>query len=328
MRRLIKRMTSSRNFYLFLFLVLVIIIFYMCQPLYLSEDNIRNILYSASVTGVLMVGIANLLISGNMDLSAGAVGCFCTILGAMMINLRFPWPIALICTVGLGIVCGLINALMTYKLGIIPFIGTLGIASVWSGIGAIITKQASITMTNESFFKFGSNKIGVIPWAFLYVVFLCVIYGLIMKYTKFGRKVYTCGGNRVAARLAGIKIEKIGTIMMCNCSALAALAGMVMASRMHLIHYQNLQDTSTMSAITSALLGGIAFGGGSGTMLGAFLGLMLLCCFKNGIDIIGCNEYVQILFNGILLIAAMAVDFFNNLSREKSLKAKNSVTAK
>ena len=328
MKRFLGKLTKSRDFYLFLFLIVVIVVFQLLQPLYLSKDNIRNILYSVSVAGVMMVGIANLLISGNMDLSAGAVGCFCAILGVYLVNLGIPWPFAVIGAIIFGIICGLINAAMFYKLGIIPFIGTLGISKVWSGLAAIITRQASVTMTNEAFFKFGAGKFGIIPWAFLYVIVLCVVYGLIMKYTKFGRQVYMCGGNFVAARLAGIKTKKIGTIMMCNCSGLAALAGMLLASRMHLIHYQNLQDTSTMQAITSALLGGIAFGGGSGGMVGAFLGLMLLNCFKNGIDIIGCNEYVQILLNGVLLAAAMAVDYFNNLSRQKSLKAKNEAQSK
>ncbi len=328
MSKFFKKLTRSRDFYLFLFLIVVILIFQIIQPLYLSKDNIRNILYSVSVAGVMMVGIANLLISGNMDLSAGAVGCFCAILGVYLVNLGIPWPLAIICTIGFGVICGLINAAMFYKLGIIPFIGTLGISKVWSGLAAIITRQASVTMTNESFFKFGAGKFGIVPWAFLYVIILCIIYGLIMKFTKFGRQVYMCGGNFVAARLAGIKIQRIGTIMMCNCSGLSALAGMLLASRMHLIHYQNLQDSSTMSAITSALLGGIAFGGGSGGMFGAFLGLMLLNCFKNGIDIVGCNEYVQILLNGVLLAAAMAVDYFNNLSRQKNLKAKNEAAKK
>lgn len=324
MNRLIRKVTTNRNFYLFLFVVLIVVIFYSIEPLYLSSDNIRNILYSVSITGVLMVGMATLLLSGNMDLSAGAVGCFATILGCMMLNAGVPWVIALILTIGIGVLCGLWNAFMTYKLGIMPFIGTLGISYVWSGIGAIITKQASVTLTNESFFKFGTIKFGIVPIAFLYVVLLCIIYGVIMNYTRFGRRVYMCGGNRVAARLAGIKCEKIGTIMMCNCSGLAALAGMLMASRMHLIHYQNLQDSSTMGALTAALLGGVAFEGGNGGMLGAFLGLMLLNCFKNGIDIIGANEYVQVLLNGVLLMAAMAVDFFNNLSRQRKLKEKKS----
>ncbi|MBQ8830577.1 MAG: ABC transporter permease [Oscillospiraceae bacterium] len=326
---MIKKITTSRNFYLFLFIVLIAVIFTIINPLFISADNIRNILYAASITGVMMVGMANLLISGNMDLSAGAVGCFAAILGSYMINAGVPWVIATIGAIGFGVLCGLLNAFMTYKLGIMPFIGTLGISNVWSGLAAVITRQASVTLTNESFFVFGSAKIGnLIPWAFLYVVILCLVYTFIMKCTKAGRKVYMCGGNRNAARLAGIKVEKVSTVMMCNCSGLAALAGMIMTARMHLIHYQNLQTTSTMGAMTSALLGGVAFGGGSGAMGGAFLGLMLLTIFKNGIDIIGCNEYVQIMFNGILLAAAMAVDYFNNLAQQKSLKAKNEESAK
>ena len=325
---MIKKITTSRNFYMFLFIILIAVIFTIINPLFVSADNIRNILYAASITGVMMVGIANLLISGNMDLSAGAVGCFAAILGAYMINAGVPWVIATLGAVGFGVLCGLLNAFMTYKLGIMPFIGTLGISNVWSGLAAVITGQASVTLTNESFFAFGSAKIGnLIPCAFLYVVALCLIYAFIMKRTKAGRKVYMCGGNRNAARLAGIKVETVSTVMMCNCSGLAALAGMIMTARMHLIHYQNLQTTSTMGAITSALLGGVAFGGGSGTMGGAFLGLMLLTLFKNGIDIIGCNEYVQIMFNGILLAAAMAVDYFNNMAKQKSLKAKNEALA-
>ena len=326
---MIKKITTSRNFYLFLFIVFVAVIFTIINPLFISVDNIRNILYAASITGVMMVGMANLLISGNMDLSAGAVGCFAAILGAYMINAGVPWVIATIGAIIFGILCGLLNAFMAFKLGIMPFIGTLGISSVWSGLAAVITKQASVTLTNESFFVFGSAKIAnLIPWAFIYVVILCIIYAFIMKRTKAGRKVYMCGGNRNAARLAGIKVETVSTVMMCNCSALAALAGMIMTARMHLIHYQNLQTTSTMGAMTSALLGGVAFGGGNGAMGGAFLGLMLLTIFKNGIDIIGCNEYVQIMFNGILLAAAMAVDYFNNLAQQKSLKAKHEAEAK
>lgn len=326
---MIKKITTSRNFYLFLFIVLVALIFTIINPLFVSADNIRNILYAASITGVMMVGMGNLLISGNMDLSAGAVGCFAAILGAYMINAGIPWVIATLGAIAFGILCGLLNAFMAFKLGIMPFIGTLGISSVWSGLAAVITKQASVTLTNESFFVFGSAKIAnLIPWAFIYVVILCIIYAFIMKRTKAGRKVYMCGGNRNAARLAGIKVERVSTVMMCNCSGLAALAGMIMTARMHLIHYQNLQTTSTMGALTSALLGGVAFGGGNGAMGGAFLGLMLLTIFKNGIDIIGCNEYVQIMFNGILLAAAMAVDYFNNLAQQKSLKAKHEAEAK
>ena len=326
MYRTAKRIVSSRNFYLFLVFIVSLGVFTIINPLYMSVNNIKNILYSVTVSGIVMVGIGNLLISGNMDLSAGAVGCFSAIIGVFLINAGCPWGIAVIATLICGAVCGLINAAMTYKFGIMPFIGTLGISYVWKGIGNVITNDADINVTNESFFSLGSTKIGEFPIAFLYVVILCILYGLIMKYTKFGRKVYMCGGNRTAARLAGIKIERVGTIMMINCSCLAALAGLVLASRMHVINGDNLQDTTTMSAITAALLGGIAFGGGSGNMFGAFIGIMLLNSFKNGIDIIGCNEYIQIILNGLLLCAAMVVDYFNSAANKKKLKQTNKST--
>jgi len=179
---MIKKITTSRNFYLFLFIVLVALIFTIINPLFISADNIRNILYAASITGVMMVGMANLLISGNMDLSAGAVGCFAAILGSYMINAGVPWVIATIGAIAFGVLCGLLNAFMTYKLGIMPFIGTLGISNVWSGLAAVITRQASVTLTNESFFVFGSAKIGnLIPWAFLYVVILCLVYAYTLE---------------------------------------------------------------------------------------------------------------------------------------------------
>jgi ribose/xylose/arabinose/galactoside ABC-type transport system permease subunit len=129
-----------------------------------------------------------------------------------------------------------------------------------------------------------------------------------------------CGGNRNAARLAGINHEKVGAIMMINCSVLSSLAGVVLASRMHEITPTNLQSTSTMSAITAALLGGVAFMGGIGTMKGAFIGILLLNSFKNGLDIIGVNPYWQIIANGLLLIAAIIVDYINQLSLAKKLK--------
>lgn len=324
-KRRLKRLTSSRNLYLLLFLIVVVVVLSIINPLYISMDNIKNIMYSVSVSGVLMVGIATLLISGNMDLSAGSVGCFAAIIGVFLINAGCPWGIAVIAAMAVGGLCGLLNAVMAYKFGIMPFIGTLGISYVWSGISGIITNEANINLTNESFFKFGSTKIGDIPLAFLYVIILCIVYGIILKHTKFGRTVYMCGGNKHAARLAGIKSERVGTIMMINCSALAALAGMLLASRMHVINANNLQDTSTMSAITAALLGGIAFAGGAGNMFGAFLGIVLLNSFKNGIDIIGCNEYVQVVFNGLLLCAAMIVDYFNQMADKKKLKRTNDV---
>ncbi|MDR2357644.1 MAG: ABC transporter permease [Oscillospiraceae bacterium] len=313
---------GSRDFWLVLVLIAVLAVFALVNPLYLSFNNIKNIMFSVSVSGVMMVGIAALLISGNMDLSAGAVGCFATIIGARLMNAGVPWGVAVLATVAVGAACGFLNVLMAYKLGIMPFIGTLGISFVWQGLANQVTHNAAVHIENESFWKLGAGKIFDIPVVFIYVALLCALYGLFLKYTRFGRRVYICGGNRFAARLAGINHEKVGAIMMVNCSVLSSLAGVILASRMHEITPTNLQTTSTMSAITAALLGGVAFMGGVGAMKGAFIGLLLLNAFKNGLDMLGMDAYWQIIANGLLLITAIIVDYINQRSLQNRLNRK------
>ncbi|MDR1589116.1 MAG: ABC transporter permease [Oscillospiraceae bacterium] len=320
--RIFRRATLSRDFWLVIVLVAVIAVFTSINRLYMSFNNIKNIMFSVSVSGVMMVGIATLLISGNMDLSAGAVGCFATIVGALLMNAGVPWGLGVLATAAVGALCGFINVLMAYKLGIMPFIGTLGVSFVWQGLANQITHNAAVHIENESFWKLGAGKVFEIPMVFLYVVILCVLYGLLLKYTKLGRRVYICGGNRSAARLAGINNERVGAMMMINCSVLASLAGIILASRMHEITPTNLQTTSTMSAITAALLGGVAFMGGIGTMKGAFIGLLLLNAFKNGLDMLGMDAYWQIIANGLLLITAIIVDYVNQRSLSNRLKQK------
>jgi ribose transport system permease protein len=319
-RKLGRRAAQSRDFWMFLVLAIVVAVFSFIKKEYFTFDNIKNIMYAVSVSGVMMVGIAPLLISGNMDLSAGAVGCFAAIVGALLMNMGVPWGLAVLAVAVVGALCGLVNVVMAYKFGIMPFIGTLGISFVWQGLANQVTANAAVLIKNKAFFQLGGAKAFGIPMVFLYVVILCAVYGVMLKFTRFGRKVYMCGGNRSAARLAGINHEKVGAVMMINCSVLAGLAGVVLASRMHEITPTNLQTSSTMNAITASLLGGVAFMGGIGTMTGAFIGLLLLNCFKNGLDLIGIDSYWQIIANGLLLIAAIIVDYFNQLSIAKKLR--------
>jgi ribose transport system permease protein len=130
-----------------------------------------------------------------------------------------------------------------------------------------------------------------------------------------------CGGNMMAARLSGVNVTKIGTIMMINCSALSAFGGIVLSSRMHQISVDSMM-TALMNSITATFLGGVSFGGGSGSMAGAFIGLLMLSFFNNGLVIIGVGTYWQFVAQGLLLIIALTVDYFNNLSRQKMLKAR------
>jgi ribose transport system permease protein len=318
----IKRLFSGKTFTLFIVLIAVVIMFYIINQNYLSLDNIKNILYQASLSGTLVVGIACLFISGNIDLSTGAIGMFGGLIVAFLLQTGMPWVWALLITMGYGLVAGAINAFWSGVLGFFPFISTLAMASAWSGLGLVLTNAQNIAISNKSFWMLGSTAVfGIIPLPFFIMLALFIIYGFILSSTRFGRRMYMCGGNRNAARLAGINPKKVSTILFLNNGAIAALGGAIMASRMHMASPSAVIG-SEMDGITAAILGGIAFHGGGGGMFGCFIGLLLLNSFKNGLVVAGLDPYWQIVASGVLLIAALVLDFFREKRRIKTLKAR------
>jgi ribose/xylose/arabinose/galactoside ABC-type transport system permease subunit len=296
------------------------VLFSLLNSNYLKLSNIKTILINASTGGTLMIGFATLLISGNADLSVAAVGTIASITCCKLITAGAPWPIAVIVSLALGGLCGAVNAVMWFKFHIMPFIGTMGISSVWTGLAAYITKNAPVLVENQGFFKLGSPVFfRFLPISFAYVIILALFYGLILSQTKFGRKVYMCGGNVFAARLSGVNVTRVGAVMMINCSMVSAFGGIVLSARMHQITADSLTMT-LMSSMTGAFLGGVSFGGGSGGMLGAFLGLLVLNFFNNGLIMAGMGTYWQIFAQGVLLIIALTVDHFSTNTRAKALK--------
>ncbi|MDR1589933.1 MAG: ABC transporter permease [Oscillospiraceae bacterium] len=318
---MLKKITKSKAFMLLVLLAVMCVIFSLGNKLYLSPNNLKNIMIASSLSGTVMVGILCLLISGNIDLSAGAVGSMGALVTALLINAGVPWFIALLLCIIFGACTGGVNAFLAYKFGINPFIGTLGMSSVWEGLTYIISGNQSILMSNESFFKVGTSEILGIPLPFLYFAILSVIFGLILYYTKFGREIYMSGGNRMAARLAGVNIQKIGTIMMMNCSAIAAFAGAVLCARMKYVIPASVRGRE-MDAITSAILGGVSFMGGTGGTGGAFVGLLVLNAFSNGLEMWGVQAYWQIIASNLLLLVALTVDYFNERAIRRNLQQK------
>ena len=314
-----KRFTRSKTFPLILVLILVSVLFTLIKPIFISGGNLVNIANSATVSGIIMVGIICLLISGNMDLSTSSVAIFSSVVMAYASSAGAPWPLALLAGLGTGACCGAINAFLAYGCGIFPFIGTLAMGSVWSGLCNLITNAQSISFTDDTLWWLGNGTVLGIPAGYLLMVLLLVIYGLILSKTMFGRTIYMLGGNRQAARLAGLSIKKTGTILMINCGCMSALAGCVLACRMH-----NAIPATTlpMDAITSAVLGGVAFGGGAGSTLGGFFGLMLLTTFTNGLQVVGLDAYWRTVASGVLLVLALTLDYFNNKNIARQLETR------
>jgi len=257
---------------------------------------------------------------GAVDLASGAEGCFAGIVIAFLLQTGMAWPIALLIVLCMGACYGLINAFLSNVMNFMPFIATIAMSSVWQGLAGGVTKNNNIMIINESFWALGEKQVYYIPLPFLYMVGLLVIYGLLISRTRFGRRMLLCGGNRNAARLAGISYKKITTIMFINNGVIAAFAGSVLAARMH-NGSASAVIGSEMDGMTAAIIGGVSFmGGGSSGMGVVFLGILMLNCFTNGLYVINLSSYWMVVAKGALLILALIVDFVREKSRIRSLK--------
>ena len=305
--------------------IVVAVIFNFINSGFLTASNLTSLMITMSLTGTLCVGMTLLLISGEVDLATGGEAAIGGIIMALLLrNGTMAWPVALIITLLFGVIMGLLNAFFVNGLKLMAFISTIAMTSVYMGLARILTNSQNIAIDQKysSFYNIGSGTVWIFPIPFIIMAVLMVIYGYILSRTNFGRSVYMTGGNRAAARLCGINRSKITTILFVNNSVLAAFAGAVLAARMHNASPMAAESGAT-DAITAAVLGGVSFVGGVGTMGGCFVGVMLMTVFSSGLTASGLDSYWQIVVQGLLLLVALTIDFFNEASRKKALEAAN-----
>ena len=306
--------------------VIVVVFFTIMKPSYIRPQNILILLKSATFTGLLGLGVGLLLISGQVDLSTGSVTVISAVLVSSLLKAGMPWLPAALITLVFGAVTGTIVAVFVNGLDMMAFIATIGMSSVWSGLALVVTRGNPVKFLNDSFLRIGSTTFGnTIPLLFIILLVLIIFYGLLLTQTKFGRSMFMCGGNRNAARLAGINPKKVHSILFVNCGFISSLCGVLYASSFR--RGDPVALAIGLDAITAAVLGGISFTGGTGGTGGFLVGLMLLSFFNNGITAVGLSSYWQTFARGALLIIALLLDFFRENQRLKMLKAGAAETA-
>ncbi len=280
--------------------------------------NVSQILDQMFVTAMLTIGAAILLISGQLDLSTGAVGTMAGMMCAFLLkNAQWPLVPTLAVTLIFSAVIGVLNAVLINEFRFPGFIATLATASVAEAISYMFTGGITISMTNQVIKTVGSGKIGVLPISVIVLIAAFFIYGLILSKSKFGRYVYLLGGNQTASRLAGVNTKKISYILFVNSSVLGALAGIILSGRVSSAVSTGIM-AQQFAGITAAILGGVAFGGGAGGMGGAFMGLLILTAFSNGMVVLRFDPYWRQVVSGLILLLALTLDY---ISSRRSVKA-------
>lgn len=314
--RLTKKAVDSNYFVLIVVWIVMCIVFTKLQSNFFSYRNMLNILTSGALVGLLVIGEAYLIIAGMIELSAGAVAAFSGVLAAILAREGFPVPAIIVIVIAVGTLFGLLNGLLVTKIKLQPFITTLATMSIARGLAYIICQVKPVRIADKNLNALGSKQILSVPLPVIILLLLIIIFGIILAKTEFGRNVYLLGGNPEAARLAGINVEKIKIKLFMISGAIAALGGVILAARMNSGQPGAASNVDT-DAITAVVLGGVAMTGGTGSMFGVFLGLMVLLTLNNGLLILGVTTYWQNVAKGAVLVLALALDFYRTKRRNK-----------
>lgn len=320
----VSKFIRSKYFALLTLFVLMIIVFTVLSDFsFLALVNIKTILSSMVLVALLAIGASCLIISGQIDFSAGYVGTLCgIILGSLMTQRGWPLYFALPLTLLVAAVIGYLNATLVHKLGFQSFIATLATGSICEGISYVINSGKSIPFKDPVLTFLGTGKIFTfIPISIFIALAAFAVYGFMLSKTAFGRSIYLIGGNPTASRLAGLNPRKISYSLFINSAVLSAIAGCLVTGRLKSATVQGIKYQN-FAGITAAILGGISFGGGSGGMGGAFLGLLIINSFNNGMTVLQISPYWVQIASGLLLVLALTFDYFTSSQGSKKSTSK------
>jgi len=300
-------------------LLLVFVLFNALNSNFVSTANFINISLAASLTGLVSIGMTYLIIGGQIDLSPGAIIAFSGVLaGILSTNFGLPFPLIVVIILFSGAMVGVANTLMVTKIQLNPFIATLVTQSVFRGFAYILNDGRAVPIRDRAFSSFGTTRVAGIPIPVILLVVSFIVFGVILSKTTFGRSVYVVGGNKDAARLAGLNPDLITLKSFIITGMLCALSGVMLAARMG-----SGQPAASMGlefdAITAVILGGASFAGGVGSMLGTALGVVILQSFNTGLIMVNVPTFWQFVARGALLLIALSFDFIRKRTREKKL---------
>jgi ribose/xylose/arabinose/galactoside ABC-type transport system permease subunit len=291
-------------------LVLLVIIMASFKSNFIGVDNIRNILRIASINGLLAIGMTFVILTGGIDLSVGAIMGCAGMFSAYFaqISLGYPWYLGVLVGLGVGLVIGLFNGVCVSYLKVPAFVGTLGSMSIAKGLTFLLTDAKPIPSLNKEFKFIGGGSIGdFLPIPIIIMAAVLLVCFILLYKTRYGRYVYAVGGNLNAAHVSGINTKWIICSVYIISGVLAALAGIITTARVT-SGVTSTGDGYETNAIAMVVIGGTSLAGGRGRLWGTIIGILLLQCLTNGLDMLGVNAYYQLIIKGFVVIGAVMLD--------------------
>ena len=309
-RKIVKRLLGHENAVLVIILIaLIAVLSGLTKGKSVTGTNVMNVLLQASGRGVASVGQAFVILTGGIDLSVGGIALMAMILAASMMTgtTAFPaGPIAVMLLVGASI--GSFTGTAVSRIGMPALIVTLAVWKIMEGASFLVCHGYTIADLPPSISFIGSGRVGGMPIPVIIFIVVLVVAYFILYHTTFGRSVYAVGGNPVSAWLSGVKTKNILLGVYIICGFTAALAGLILLGRMACASMAAGSGLE-LDSIAAVVIGGVSLMGGRGTIIGVLIGVMIMGVVNNGMNIIGIHPAFQSIVKGLIIFAAVAIDY-------------------
>jgi len=303
------KMKENQNLGTILALIILMVFVSILNPAFLQSNNLLNLMRQLIINGFIALGMTFVILTGGIDLSVGSTLALTSAIFAGLLQNGMNTGLAILIALVLGLVLGLLNGILITKGKLAPFIVTLATMTIFRGLTLVYTDGRPIAGPRDNFaFKFlGKGQFLGIPFQVILFILAFLVLWMILNKTALGRKIYAVGGNEKASFISGINIDKVKIWVYVISSLMAVLSGLVLTSRLN-----SAQPTAgaayEMDAIAAVVLGGTSMTGGSGSLTGTLIGILILGVLNNGLNLLGVSSFYQQIVKGIVILIAVLID--------------------
>ncbi len=319
----LKRITSSGDMSSLLTvstaLAILLLGFSLASPYFFSKTVFLNIGMYAAIMGILACSMTFINVSGNIDISGGSQIAVVGMVTAVMIRTgTVPVWLCILIGISVGAVCGSLNGFFVTVFKLNAFITTIATMQMLRGIAYLISKGQTLVISNPAFKFIGRGYVGDVPFSLIVMVVLFILFHIVSKHTVFGRTIYMIGGNQQAAFLAGIKVQKTKFLLYVINGVMAGIAGVILASQSGAGLPMAAMSTN-IQALSAVILGGAGLSGGRGTIVGTFIGVMVLCTLSTGMTMLSISSFWQDVIIGTVLLVSVSIDAIKSGSLRRKI---------
>jgi ribose transport system permease protein len=314
-RSWLQRLTGFREFMVLAAVIVLAVIIQLFNHNFATAYNIQVVMRQVAIFGILAIAETAVIITAGIDLSPGSMLGFYGVMVAMFLTGGISTPFAVVAVLLLGVLIGLWHSFFITRVGLAPFIITLGSLSIFRGVAVVSTNGYPISIKSDAFLWIGQGLIfNIIPVPLVILIVVGLIVNYILNQTALGRHVYAMGGNPDAARLSGIPVRRVLTYVYVQAAVLFGVSSIIMASRLG----QGMPGVGVgyeLNAIAAAVIGGTSLAGGVGTVLGTIVGAALIALIDNLIVLSRVESWWNDVILGIVIVVAVTVDVITTRRR-------------